>query len=80
MNKVDQDLQNYYETQFDLFAHPGWKDLLEDLEQLYSAVNDLSTVDTESTLYFRKGQIDVLNLVLERRQDCERIWSELNAT
>ena len=78
MNKVDQDLQKYYETQFDLFAHPGWKDLLEDLEQLYTAVNDLSSIDDENTLYYRKGQMDILNLIFDRRQACENAWKDLN--
>ena len=39
MNRVDEDIRKYYENQFDLFAHPGWRDLLEDLEELYKSVS-----------------------------------------
>ena len=77
---IDQDLQQYYERQFDLFAHLGWKDLIEDLEELYSAVNDLATVENEATLYFRKGQMDVLNLIFDRKQACENAWKDINGT
>lgn len=78
MNSIDRDLQEYYEKQFDMFSHPGWKDLVEDLQQLYEAVNDLATVENVETLYFRKGQCDVLNLIFDRRQACENAWKDLN--
>lgn len=77
-NSIDRDLQHYYERQFDLFAHPGWKDLLQDLEELYTAVNDLGSVENEATLHYRKGQMDILNLIFDRRQACENAWKDLN--
>lgn len=75
---IEQELQTYYESQFDLMAHPGWKDLIDDLQQLYEAVNDLNTVENTETLYFRKGQCDVLNLIFDRKQACENAWKDLN--
>lgn len=77
-NNIDQELKQYYERQFDLFSHLGWKELLEDLEALYSAVNDLASVEDENTLFYRKGQMDVLNLLFDRRQACENAWADLN--
>lgn len=75
---IDFELQKYYETAFDMFAHPGWKDLLEDLQELYSAVSDITTVENEATLYYRKGQMDVLNLIFDRKTACENAWKDLN--
>lgn len=78
MNRVDREMQEYYENQFDLFSHKGWRDLLEDLEELYKAVSDISTVENIETLYHRKGEMSILNLIFDRKQACENAWKDLN--
>ena len=75
----DRELQDYYEEQFTMFSSKGWTDFIEDLQELYTAVDDLASVDNEQTLWFRKGQLDVIQLILDRRSACERVWTELNA-
>lgn len=75
----DKDLQRYYEEQFTMFSTVGWNDFCEDLQNLYDAVYDLNTVENLETLYFRKGQLDILNLILERKKTYETTWEELNA-
>lgn len=80
MNKIDFNIQQYYERQFDLFSHYGWTDLLEDLQELYSAVSDISSIEDEATLYFRKGQMDILNLIFDRKNACENAWKDLNGS
>lgn len=74
---MEQSLQNYYENQFSLFIHPGWVDLLEDLQKLKDSINDLSLVTDTQNLYFRKGQLDILDLILKRKQSCEEIYKQL---
>ena len=80
MMQVDLDIQQYYERQFDLFSHYGWTDLLEDLQELYSAVSDISSIEDEATLHFRKGQMDILNLIFDRKNACENAWKDLNGS
>lgn len=75
---VDRQMQEYYENQFDMFSHKGWADLIEDMQSLYDAINDLASVEDENTLFFRKGQADILNLLFDRKQACENAWQELN--
>lgn len=75
----DKDLQRYYEEQFSMFSTQGWVDFTEDLQNLYDAVYDLNTVENLETLFFRKGQLDILNLILERKKTYESTWEELNA-
>jgi hypothetical protein len=75
----DIELQQYYEEQFNMFASKGWTDFSEDLQSLYDAVYDLNTVENLETLWFRKGQLDILNLILERKKTFETTWEELNA-
>ena len=78
MTMQDKELQDFYEEQFTMFASKGWTDFVEDLQELYTAVDDLASVDNEQTLWFRKGQLDIIQLILDRRASCERVWTELN--
>jgi hypothetical protein len=74
----DQELQHYYEESFDCFASRGWTFFIEDMENLVKAIDDLGSVDDIQNLYFRKGQLDILKLILNRKNDFENAWSELN--
>lgn len=74
----DKELQAYYENQWGLFTQPGWKDLMEDLQKLKDSVNNLSVVSDAHDLFFRKGQIDILDLLLKRKEACEKVYEELN--
>lgn len=60
-----------------MMATKGWKLLLEDLEQIKNTVNELSTVLDAQTLFHRQGQLDILNLLLTRKEACERAYEEL---
>ena len=75
----DKELQQYYEEQFSMFATKWWRDFIEDQQTLYDAVDDLSTVENEQTLWFRKGQLDILNLILDRAKTYEAAWMDINA-
>ena len=74
---MEQSLQQYYENQFTLFIQPGWTDLVEDLQRLKDSINDLSLVTDTQDLYFRKGQLDILELILRRKQTCEEVHKQL---
>lgn len=74
---MDKELQVYYEEQFSMMSTKGWSDLLEDFQKLKASLNDLSTVTDTQSLYFRQGQLDILNLVLQRKEMCEKVYEEL---
>lgn len=77
---MDKDLQQYYEESFDTFASRGWKYFIEDIETLLEALNDFESVEDVETLYFRKGQLDIIKLIKNRVNDFENAWSELNGS
>ena len=60
-----------------MMATQGWTDLLEDLNKLKDSLNNLSLVTDTQDLYFRKGQIDILDLILKRKDTCEQVYEEL---
>jgi len=74
---MDKELQVYYEEMFSMMATKGWSLLMEDFQALKTSLNDLSTVTDTQDLYFRKGQLDILNLVLQRKEICEKAFEEL---
>jgi len=74
---MEQSLTKYYEEQFSLFATQGWKDLSEDLQKLKDSINDLSAVKDPDDLWYRKGQLDILDLIINRKKMCEKVFEEL---
>jgi len=74
---MDKELQKYYEETFNTMSTEGWKYLIEDFEEIKASLNDISTVTDTQTLYFRKGQLDILELVLGRKAVCEKVYEEL---
>lgn len=74
---MDKELAKYYEEMFSMMATKGWALLLEDFQKLKASLNDLSTVADTQDLHFRKGQLDILNLVIQRKEMCEKVYEGL---
>jgi len=74
---MDKELQKYYENMFSMMASTGWKFLMEDLEKLKQQVENIRTVEDSQTLHYRRGQLDILDLLLNRKKTCEEIYDEL---
>lgn len=70
-------LQKYYEDSFTMMSTQGWADLMEDLNKLKDSLNNLSQVTDTQELFFRKGQLDILDLILKRKDTCEQVYEEL---
>ena len=60
---MDKELQDYYENYFSLFQHPGWKQLMEDLEDTEESFS-LLTIKDAKELHFAQGQLHILNQLL----------------
>jgi hypothetical protein len=72
------DLQQYYDNQFSMMATPGWADIIEDFTRLKASINDITLTTDTQDLFFRKGQLDILDLVLKRKDTCEKVYEELD--
>ena len=75
---MSPDLQNYYESRFDLFSQPGWQDLMEDVDVMLDAMNNVSTIADEKSLQFRKGEISILIWLKTLKGVSERAYEDLN--
>lgn len=74
---MEQSLEKYYEEQFSMFSTDGWKDLMEDLEKLKNQIENIRTVEDSQQLYYRQGQLDILDLMLYRKKTCEEVYEQL---
>ena len=74
---MDKELQTYYENTFSMMATEGWKALMEDLEKLKKELENIRTVKDAQTLSYRQGQLDILDLILNRKKTCEDVYDQL---
>lgn len=74
---MDKDLEKYYENQFSMMATEGWKQLIEDMKSLEANLVNVRTVADAQTLNYRLGQLDILDLILKRKDTCEQVYEEL---
>ena len=72
------ELQKYYEDRFDLFSRPGWADMMEDIDVMLTALNNVSTIADEKSLQFRKGEISILTWLITLKEISERAYEDLN--
>lgn len=71
------ELQAYYDARFSMMATQGWTDLVDDATEMFKAVNNLAPVVNEADLYYRKGQLDILQWVLSLRDSSAAAYDQL---
>ena len=60
-----------------MMSTEGWKYLIEDLKELETNLDNVRTVKDEHSLNYRLGQLDILDLILNRKKTCEEIYEQL---
>jgi hypothetical protein len=61
---MDKELQQYYETYFDLFSSEGWKQYIKDVEDNRTLMSDVLTIKDGNDLYYRKGTLETIDRIL----------------
>ena len=74
MNQEDID---FYERRFDLFTLKGWEDLVEDFTKLKEQLQDISHISTEQDLWYKRGQIEMINYLVQLKTLSEQAYEEL---
>lgn len=60
----------------DLFAHEGWKILVDDLQKIYDVTNDLSNINSSDDFYQAQGFIRGIAYVINYKNLLEAQASE----
>ena len=74
---MNRELQNYYENRFSMMATTGWKDLLDDLEIMIKATDTVAGIEDEKQLYFKKGEMSILNWLKHLRDASAEVYEQL---
>ena len=76
---MSPELDKYYTERFSMMATQGWKDLIEDLEIMIKATDTLAGIDSEQQLYFKKGEMSILNWIKNLRDASAEVYDQLQA-
>jgi hypothetical protein len=74
---VDKELQEYYEERFSMTGSKGWEQLQEDVDRMIAAVADIRNIGANTSVEFRKGQLDILLWLKNLRDQAKQAYDEL---
>jgi len=57
-------LIKYYEDRLNMMASQAWKDLIDDVQSMIDANNNVMVIQDEKTLHFKRGEISIMNWIL----------------
>ena len=60
----DVELEKYFQALFSMYPTDGWRMIAEDMGRLKELYNQVGDVETVEELWFRRGQLDVINQIL----------------
>ena len=75
-NIMDLELEKYYLKRFEMFSHPAWKDLMEDVQNMMDATNTLSGVTPEN-VGFKQGEVSIMRWMLSLQKTTEESYKDL---
>lgn len=76
---MSKELQEYFDSLFDLFGSKGWKALVEQLEATKASIQTIKGIPDAQTLHFRQGQLDVIEVLLNMPAMTEQSYQSAQA-
>lgn len=73
---MDRELQTYYEERFGMMGSQGWSQFLEDIQAIKDTISIEGLASAEQ-LWFAKGQLDIINWVLNLKTASEKAYEDL---
>ena len=74
---MDSQLQAYYENRLSMMGDTAWKQLMEDVQIMLDATNDVSSISDEKTLHYRRGEISMMRWMLSLRDVSDQAYQQL---
>jgi hypothetical protein len=67
----DAEMEKYFQDLYGMYPTDGWKRILEDMAALTGIYQNVTDVETLEQLWFRKGQMDIINQILTHQDRSE---------
>lgn len=74
---MDKEVEKYYEDLNEMCLTPGWKRLLDELQDEAEALDTITTVSELDELHYRRGKLSVLTRILNLKQILEAAFDEV---
>jgi hypothetical protein len=74
---IDKKLQEYYESRFSMMSTQGWQDLMEDAQTMFNSLNHVLSIQNETDLMVKKGQLDLLQWLITLKPASEQAYEQL---
>jgi len=74
---MDAKLQKYYENRWQMMATDGWQDLMEDAQAMFNSLNHVLSIQNETDLMVKKGQLDLLQWLINLKPASEQAYEQL---
>tara|TARA_B100001250_G_C19680464_1_gene735609 strand:- start:827 stop:1048 length:222 start_codon:yes stop_codon:yes gene_type:complete len=65
------------EKRIDLFSSEAWSLFTEELTQMAQSLENIQTIEDEKTLYLRRGQVDILNMIINLEETTKLALDQL---
>lgn len=72
------EILKYYEDRFSMMSTKGWGDFVEDTQNILDNYNNVVNITTEKDLYYKQGQLDILQWILSLKHTSELAFEELS--
>ena len=73
----DEKLQKYYDARWAMMATDGWQDLMEDAQTMFDSLNHVLSIQNETDLMVKKGQLDLLQWLINLKPVSEQAYEQL---
>lgn len=73
---MDEILKKYYENRMSMMSSDAWKDLMEDVQTMFDATNNVSAIQDEKTLHFRRGELSIMQWLLSLKVMSETAYQQ----
>lgn len=73
---MTNDEEKYFEDYFDTFATPGWKQFMDEMQEIQDELNNLLNVTSADDFLSKKGQAQILNRILNFQSAIERVYKD----
>ena len=65
------------EKRLDLFSNDAWTIFIKELEDMAKSLENIQTIEDEKTLFLRKGQVDMLNMIVNLEETTKLALDQL---
>ena len=65
------------EKRLELFTMEAWSLFTEELNDMAKSLENIQTIDDEKTLYLRRGQVDMLNMIINLEETTKLALDQL---